>query len=47
MVPNMKESGEIIKQMVKENSGMLMVMSMKANGKMTKLMVMVRNKIPV
>jgi len=40
MVQNMKESGGIIKQMAKANSGMLMEMCMKENGKMTKQMAM-------
>lgn len=35
----MRENGDIIKPMEKVNSGMLMEMSMKENGKMTKLMV--------
>jgi hypothetical protein len=40
MVLNMKENGVRIKQMVKENSGMLMVTFMKANGLMIKQTVM-------
>ena len=36
MVLDMKEIGEIIKHMEKENFGMLTVMSLKENGKMIK-----------
>ena len=40
MVLDMKAIGNIIKLVEKENSGMLMVMYLKDNGKMIKLMAM-------
>lgn len=39
MVQNIKENGKIIKQMVKENFYMQMVIIMKVNGKMINKMV--------
>lgn len=39
MVQNIKENGKIIKQMVKENLYMQMVIIMKVNGKMINKMV--------
>lgn len=41
MEQNTKENGEIIRLMEKASSGMLMGMSMKETGKMTRLTVMV------
>ena len=41
MVPSMKVNGEITKLMVREDFGMLMVMSMKETGLKIRLMVMV------